>query len=66
MYHKKTFYRKPTEDDLSPKAYSLLQKMYEMTIKSGLALREIRLVCKFLRIKVEKLVAECAVGGRED
>lgn len=66
MYKSKGYKRKPTQDDLSPKAYKLVNDMYGMTISSGLKLKEIRMVCVMLRNKIEETVAECAVGGRED
>lgn len=66
MYYKKSGYRKPTEDDLSPKAYRLLNDAYAKFVESGLKLSEIRLVCNLLRWKIEKTVADCAIGGRED
>lgn len=64
---RKTYYRnnRPDENDLSPRAYKLLSDMYTMIVGSGLKLKEIRLVCRLLRGKVEHEVEECAVGGRE-
>ena len=56
MYKNKRYKQKLARDDLSPKAYELVNDMYGMAISSGLKLKEIRMVC---------VVAECAVGGRE-
>lgn len=66
MYKSKRYKQKLARDDLSPKAYELVNDMYGMTISSGLKLKEIRRVCVMLRKKIEETVAECAVGGRED
>ncbi len=66
MYKSKGCKRKPTQDDLSPKAYKLVNDMYGMAISSGLKLKEIRMVCVMLHKKIEDTVAECAVGGREN
>lgn len=66
MYKNKRYKQKLVRDDLSPKAYELVNDMYGMVIRSGLKLKEIRMVCEMLRKKIEYTVAECAVGGRED
>ena len=66
MYKSKRYKQKLAQDDLSPKAYKLMNDMYGMAISSGLKLKEIRMVCVMLRKKIEDTVAECAVGGRED
>lgn len=66
MYKSKRYKQKLVQDDLSPKAYKLVNDMYGMVISSGLKLKEIRMVCVMLRKKIEDTVAECAVGGRED
>lgn len=66
MYKSKRYKRKLEQDDLSPKAYKLVNDMYGMVISSGLKLKEIRMVCVMLRKKIEDTVAECVVGGRED
>lgn len=66
MYKNKAYKRKLAQDDLSPKAYKLVNDMYGMVISSGLKLKEIRMVCVMLHKKIEDTVAECAVGGRED
>ena len=66
MRKNKAYKRKLTQDDLSPKAYELVNDMYGMVISSGLKLKEIRMVCVMMRKKIEDTVAECAVGGRED
>lgn len=66
MYKSKRYKQKLERDDLSPKAYELVNDMYGMVISSGLKLKEIRMVCAMLRKKIEDTVAECAVGGRED
>lgn len=66
MYKNKRYKQKLVRDDLSPKAYELVNDMYGMVIRSGLKLKEIRMVCVMLRKKIEDTVAECAVGGRED
>ena len=66
MYKSKRYKRKIEQDDLSPKAYKLVNDMYGMAISSGLKLKEIRMICVMLRNKIEDTVAECAVGGRED
>lgn len=66
MYKNKRYKQKLVRDDLSPKAYELVNDMYGMVIRSGLKLKEIRMVCVMLRKKIEETVAECAVGGRED
>lgn len=66
MYKSKRYKQKLVQDDLSPKAYKLVNDMYGMVISSGLKLKEIRMVCVMLRNKIEDSVAECAVGGRED
>lgn len=66
MYKSKRYKQKLEQDDLSPKAYKLVNDMYGMVISSGLKLKEIRMVCAMLRKKIEDTVAECAVGGRED
>lgn len=66
MYKSKRYKQKLEQDDLSPKAYKLVNDMYGMVISSGLKLKEIRMVCAMLRKKVEDTVVECAVGGRED
>ena len=65
MYKNKRYKQKLARDDLSPKAYELVNDMYGMVICSGLKLKEIRMVCVMLRKKIENTVAECAVGGRE-
>ena len=65
MYKSKRYKQKLVQDDLSPKAYKLVNDMYGMVISSGLKLKEIRMVCVMLRKKIENTVAECAVGGRE-
>lgn len=64
-HYEKFGYRK-TENDLSPKAYALLNKMYELILKSGLTIGEIRLACSMLRSRVEKAVSESVVGGEEE
>ena len=61
----KRYKQKLEQDDLSPKAYKLVNDMYGMVISPGLKLKEIRMVCVMLRKKIEDTVAECAVGGRE-
>lgn len=61
-HYERTSFRK-TENDLSPKAYALLNKMYEPILKSELTVGEIRLVCSLLRNRVEKAVAESVVGS---
>ena len=66
MYKNKRYKQKLARDDMSPKAYELVNDMYGMVIRSGLKLKEIRMVCEMLRKKIEYTVAECAVGGRED
>jgi hypothetical protein len=66
MYKNKRYKQKLVRDDLSPKAYELVNDMYGMVIRSGLKLKEIRMVCVMLRKKIEYTVAECAVGGREE
>lgn len=66
MYKSKGYKRKLAQDDLSTKAYKLMNDMYGMAISSGLKLKEIRMVCVMLRKKIEDTVTECAVGGRED
>lgn len=66
MYKNKRYNQKLARDDLSPKAYELVNDMYGMVISSGLKLKEIHMVCVMLRKKIEETVAECAVGGRED
>lgn len=66
MYKNKRYKQKLVRDDLSPKAYELVNDMYGMVIRSGLKLKEIRMVCVMLRKKIEYIVAECAVGGREE
>lgn len=66
MYKNKRYKQKLARDDMSPKAYELVNDMYVMVISSGLKLKEIRMVCVMLRKKIEETVAECAVGGRED
>lgn len=67
MYKNKRYKQKLVRGDLSPKAYELVNDMYGgMVIRSGLKLKEIRMVCVMLRKKIEYTVAECAVGGRED
>ena len=66
MYKNKRYKQKLAWDDMSPKAYELVNDMYGMVISSGLKLKEIRMVCVMLRKKIENSVAECAVGGRED
>lgn len=66
MYKNKRYKQKLARDDLSPKAYKLVNDMYGMAISFGLKLKEIRMVCVMLRKKIEDTVAECAVGGRED
>ena len=65
MYKNKAYKRKLAQDDLSPKAYKLVNDMYGMVISSGLKPKEIRMVCVMLHKKIEDTVAECAVGGRE-
>lgn len=65
MYKNKRYKQKFAQNDLSPKAYELVNDMYGMAISSGLKLKEIRMVCVMLRKKIEDTVAECAVGGRE-
>ena len=55
MYKSKRYKQKIARDDLSPKAYELVNE-----------LKEIRMVCVMLHKKIEDTVAECAVGGRED
>lgn len=65
MYKSKRCKQKLAQDDMSPKAYELVNDMYGMAISSGLKLKEIRMVCVMLRKKIEYTVAECAVGGRE-
>lgn len=65
MYKNKRYKQKFAQNDLSPKAYELVNDMYGMAISSGLKLKEIRMVCVMLRKKIENTVAECAVGGRE-
>lgn len=66
MYKAKRYKQRLTQDDLSPKAYKLMNDMYGMAIKSGLKLKEIRMVCVMLREKIEETVGDCAVGGWED
>lgn len=66
MYKNKRYKQKLARDDLSPKAYKLVNDMYGMAISSGLKLKEIRMVCVMLRKKIEDTVAEYAVGGREN
>lgn len=66
MYKNKRYKQKLARDDMSPKAYELVNDMYGMVISPGLKLKEIRMVCVMLRKKIEDTVAECAVGGRED
>lgn len=65
MYKNKRYKQKLARDDMSPKAYELVNDMYGMVISSGLKLKEIRMGCVMLRKKIENTVAECAVGGRE-
>lgn len=65
MYKNKRYKQKLARDDMSPKAYELVNDMYGMVISSGLKLKETRMVCVMLRKKIEDTVAECAVGGRE-
>lgn len=65
MYYKKT-YHKLTEEDLTPKAQSLLTKLFNLVFESGISVREVRLVCSLLRTKVEDTVAGCAFGDREE
>lgn len=65
MYKNKRYKQKLARDDMSSKAYELVNDMYGMVISSGLKLKEIRMVCVMLRKKIENTVAECAVGGRE-
>lgn len=65
MYKNKRYKQKFAQNDMSPKAYELVNDMYGMVISSGLKLKEIRMVCVMLRKKIENTVAECAVGGRE-
>lgn len=65
MYKNKRYKQKFAQNDLSPKAYELVNDMYGMAISFGLKLKEIRMVCVMLRKKIEDTVAECAVGGRE-
>lgn len=65
MYKNKRYKQKFAQNDLSPKAYELVNDMYGMAISSGLKLKETRMVCVMLRKKIEDTVAECAVGGRE-
>lgn len=66
MYKNKRYKQKLARNDLSTKAYELVNDMYGVVISSGLKLKEIRMVCVMLRKKIEDTVAECAVGGRED
>ena len=65
MYKNKRYKQKLARNDLSTKAYELVNDMYGVVISSGLKLKEIRMVCVMLRKKIEDTVAECAVGGRE-
>lgn len=66
MYRAKKYKQRIVQDDLSPRAYKLMNDMYGMAVNSGLKLKEIRMVCVMLRRKIEETVENCAVGGRED
>lgn len=65
---KKTYkpmaYRK-TEDDLSQKAYALLNQMFKLVCSSGLKVGEVRLVCVLLRGRIEKIISESTMGDEE-
>lgn len=65
MYYKKHFH-KPTENDLTPKAYSLLGKLFDTIFDAGLSVGEIRLVLLLLRDKIEDTIKGCAFGGTEE